>query len=253
MIPTLLHLGPLRLHTYGLLVAVGFLLALRVTRRTFQRQRIPLEWVDQLAVVLILAGVFGARLFYFGAVGWEELWRNPVSFLKVWEGGLVYYGGFLGGVIALVVFVRRKNIPFLVLSDALVAPLLLAQAIGRLGCFAAGCCYGRPTDSMWGVVFTHAEALAPRFVRLLPTQLYASVGNFLLFWAALRLTALSPRRGVVTALYLVGYGAVRFVIEFFRGDDRGAFVSGLSPAQWISLAAIAAGAAVYWYGREKRA
>ena len=244
MFPNLIQIGPVTLHTYGLLIAVAVFLAYHVARRGAVERRIPAEKLDRLVMYVILAGFVGARLLYFGVDGFAGLRRDPLAFFRIWEGGLVFYGSVIGGFLALLVFARVNELRALTLTDLLAPALLLGHTVGRLGCFAAGCCYGRPTDSFLGVVFTHPESLAPKHIPLHPTQLYASAGTFALFLVAFQWSKRAPKTGALTAFYLVGYGVFRFVLEFFRGDDRGMFIAGLAPSQWIAMFMAAAGVAV---------
>ena len=238
MFPVIFKIGPLTLHTYGLMVAVGFLVSFQLVRRGFFQKKIPLDYVDQMVLIMVLAGLFGARLLYFVAVDEGSFQSKFFNFVKVWEGGLVYYGAFLGGLAGLVYFCLKKDLPILKVTDICVGPLLLAQAFGRVGCFAAGCCYGRPTDSFLGVTFTHIDSLAPTYVSLHPTQLYSSFGLLLLFVALILIGKANPPRGTVSGFYLVGYGAFRFLIEILRNDFRGTVLLSLHPSQWISMVMI---------------
>src|SRR5438067_1813064 len=131
MFPILLHIGPITLHTYGLMVAIGFLLALRVARGQFQQRGLPDVLLDRIVFCLMVFGLLGARVFYFGVDNFAELRSDPLSFFRIWEGGLVLYGGVIAGVTVLIFFSRTHGLPFLGLTDAFAAPLLLGQAIGR--------------------------------------------------------------------------------------------------------------------------
>lgn len=244
MHPTLLHIGPLTLHTYGLLVAIGIFLAIGVMRGTLGRRGISGDRVDSLAVLLIITGFLGARVAYFAVEEFQPFKNDPLSFFRIWEGGLVFYGGVLGALAALWVYARRQQSGLIGWTDALAPALLLGHAIGRLGCFAAGCCYGRPTESFLGVTFTHPDSLAPLNVSLHPTQLYEAAGTFVLFLIALPFSKRWTRPGSLTAFYLLSYGTLRFLIELLRGDDRGEFISGLSPSQWVALFLGVSGAAL---------
>ncbi len=250
MFPVLIKLGPLTLHAYGLLVALGFLAAYTLARRRFEHMGLLGHFVDNLTLIAMVGGLFGARLLYFIVDPSTHFTSDPMAFFRIWEGGLVYYGGFVGALIALAVTARVKEIPFRVIADGLSAPLLLGQAIGRLGCFAAGCCYGRPTDSIFGVTFTRPDSLAPLGIPLHPTQLYESAGIFLLFGLLLAAERMPKiKRGDSTAFYLIGYGVVRFLIEFFRGDDRGPIAAGFSPSQLISIVLVLTGVILFLYDR----
>ena len=173
--------------------------------------------------------------------------EDPFGFFRIWEGGLVFYGGLLVAVAGLLIYTKIKEIPPFLIGDAFAVPLLLSQAIGRLGCFAAGCCYGRPTDSFLGVTFTHPESLAPLHVALHPTQLYSAGGLFILFLIGWRLSRRALPNGALMVYYLISYGLFRFGIEFVRNDFRGAFAAHLSPSQWVSLGLIMAGLGLWVY------
>ncbi len=252
MFPILLKVGPLTLHTYGLLVAAGFLAAYALSKQEFKRRGFSQELLDRLVMTLMISAILGARIFYVGLEGFSEFKSDPLSFFRIWEGGLVFYGGFLAALMSLIVVVRMRRLSLLTFMDVFSGPLLLSQTIGRLGCFSAGCCYGRPTDVPWGVVFRDSHSLAPVGIPLHPTQLYEAGAVFLLLIGWLLLRRFSLRPGVLSIYYLFGYGLVRFLVEFLRQDDRGPFVDGLSPSQWISVGALLLGCGVSLYVRKKR-
>ncbi len=247
MLPVLFHLGPLTLHTYGLMVAFGFLAGTAVARRTFAMNLLPALLVDKLAMLLLFGGILGARIMFFAVDDFTALAADPMSFFRIWEGGLVFYGGVVAGIITLTIYSHRTKIPFLVLTDAFVPALLVGHAFGRLGCFAAGCCYGK-TSGFWpGVIFTSPNSLAPTFVALFPTQLYESVLTALLFGISYWMIRRHPPVGRVTGFYLVAYSTVRFFMEFLRGDDRGHPLFGMSPGQAVSAVSFAVGMVLLIY------
>lgn len=250
MYPILFSLGPLTLHTYGLMVALGFLAALKVARVQFTHFSLPVEHLDRLVLYLMIFGLLGARLLYFGVDNFGELQSNPLSFFRIWEGGLVFYGGVIADLVVVAIFARRHHLPFLSLTDVFAAPLLLGHAIGRLGCFAAGCCYGKETAYFWGVTFTHPASLAPRFVPLHPTQIYEFFGNMVLFLLAYSLGRRRLEKGMLTAFYAVSYGLFRIAVEFLRGDERGLFYFGASPSQVVAVALIVMGMGVFIYAKK---
>jgi len=247
MYPILLQIGPFTLHTYGFFVALGFLAGYFFVRREMDKRGLSMDLTDQLVFFVMVAGILGARFFYFGVVKFTPLFEDPLSFFRIWEGGLVYYGAMIFGLGALFIYSKWKEIPVLVLGDALFGPLLLAHAIGRLGCFSAGCCYGKPTDSIFGVTFTHEKSLAPLNIALHPTQLYSALGLLALFFIVMALGRVSRPKGFLVSFYLVGYGTFRFLIEFLRGDFRGLVVAHLHPSQWISLFSILTGIGLFIY------
>lgn len=253
MYPILLHIGPLTLHTYGLFVAIGFLTGYYVGRKDFVRENFSGQLWENLVIWLMIGSLLGARVFYFGLVDWNDIVRDPLSFFRIWEGGLVFYGGFAGGFLALLVFTKVNKIPLISALDLLVKPLILGQALGRLGCFSAGCCYGKPTQSIFGVIFRNPDSLAPLFIPLHPTQIYESVGDAVIFILLIFIGRRNPRTGAMFASYLIGYGILRFIVEFFRNDDRGPFLDSLSPSQWGSILAIIIGISVWLFFKREKA
>ena len=197
------------------------------------------EQLADFTCLALLGGVVGGRLFYV-VLEWEWFRRNPWELFAIWHGGLVWYGGFLGGLIAGWSYARAKRLAWLRVIDQLIPFLALGHAIGRLGCFLNGCCYGRPTDAWWGVVFPdHAEAV-------LPTQLVEAAGLFLLYGVLrwLQRPRLLARPGGLLARYLMGYGLLRFGMEFLRGDQT-IWWAGLTLQQLISLSIFIVGSILY--------
>lgn len=220
MYPDLFSFGPFTVHTYGLFVAIGFLAGLLVTVKIGKAQGIRTQQVVDMGFVMILSGMAGSRLFYV-IMNLPYYLRHPMAALKVWEGGLVFSGGIMVVVATLLWYTKRHSLSIWQVGDLWAPGVALGQGIGRLGCFMAGCCYGRPTDLKWGVVFTHPHALAPTHISLHPTQIYASISALFIF---LVLYVLHPRRrfeGQVFLWFLILHSTARLAIERFRGDDRG--------------------------------
>ncbi len=245
MFPVLARLGPLEilghqfgpftLHTYGLLVAFGFLAGLLVVMRGSKREGLPTEPVLDLAFVAVLAAIVGSRLLYV-LFNLREYLAEPLRIFKIWEGGLVFHGGLLLAIPACLYFVRRTRLPAWATADVFAPGIALGQAIGRIGCFAAGCCYGAPWDPPFCVIYTHPDALAPLNVPLFPAQLFAFLSGLVIFAV---LTAYRPRRhapGQVFWLYLVLASVARLVEDGFRGiGAKLAVLPWLSATQAISL------------------
>jgi phosphatidylglycerol:prolipoprotein diacylglycerol transferase len=177
-----------------------------------------------------IGGLLGGRLAY--VINFPEAFEGDwISVLKIWEGGLVSYGGLIGLLIAFALWYRRNPIaPWKRILDWMAPGMAFGHALGRLGCFAAGCCYGKETDLPWGFAFTHPDTLAPRFVPLHPAQLYEAA-----FLAALGFFLLKRSRGDGSVIlnYLTGYAAGRFAIEFFRGDP--ALIFNMTTGQILSI------------------
>jgi len=244
MHPILFHIGPLVVRTYGALVALAFLVALRVARWGAHLRKIDEVFLLDLTAVLVLSGLIGARLLYV-LLNMTYYVEHPWDSVKIWEGGLVFYGGFLLASAAGIWYVRWKGFSVGKVADILAPALALGQAVGRWACFFAGCCYGRPTTLPWGIRFSDPASLAPLGVDLHPTQLYESFGDLLIglvLW--LQLIRKKDSDGEIFWLYILLYAALRFGVEFARGDDRGPTIGGLYPSQLIALIAMLVSASV---------
>src|SRR5579864_9007570 len=176
MHPILFQIGPLTLRTYGALIALAFLAAIRMAKWGVRLRGIPEAFLMDLSIILVFGGLIGARLFYV-LLNFSYYLEHPLESLKVWEGGLVFYGGFLVASAAGIFYVRTKKYSVGVVADCLAPALAVGQAVGRLGCFFAGCCYGKPTSAPWAVTFKDPASLAPLGVDLHPTQIYESIGD----------------------------------------------------------------------------
>ncbi len=233
MFPILFQHGRLTIYTYGLLVALGFLAAIWVAGSEARRRELESRKVQDLGFVILIAALLGARLFYV-LIEWEYFAEHPMQVFEIWKGGLVFYGGFVCAALASLVYIHTRNLPLWDTADCVAPGLALGQALGRVGCFFAGCCYGAECDLPWAVTFTDPRGLAPLGVPLHPTQLYSALGNLVVF-AVLYATARTRRRaGWVFGLYLVIYPAFRFAIEFLREDPRGA-LGPLSTSQVLGI------------------
>lgn len=255
MHPVLLKIGFLTIHTYGLFVALAVLAAMWMGARLAKARQIPPEKVMDMTSYAVLVGFLGARLLY--VVLNPSFFRGDwLGVLRVWEGGLVFYGGFIGALATIFVYIRRHKLPAGVIFDILAVVAPLGHAIGRMGCFSAGCCYGEPSDLPWAVTFTDPLTLAyPTDIPLHPTQLYSVIANLLIFTVLLILYRRAACSGRLFLVYMFIYGIVRTIIEMFRNDLRGFLFDGmLSTSQAIGLtaAAIAAILLVVLHLRDKR-
>lgn len=234
------HLGPFSLHTYGLLLVAALLAALWLAGRLAEKQGLDPQKVQDLGIASIIAGLVGAKLLLV-LVDFDQYRMSPRAVLDILQSGGVFYGGLLGGLPVAWWYIRRHGLPVLTTLDVLAPALALGQGIGRLGCFAAGCCFGSPSSAPWSVIFhdegAHALVGVPLGVPLHPSQLYESAGAFLLM-AALLITLRKRRfEGQVVTLYLISYAILRFALEFWRGDvARGTVFGGaLSTSQFIAI------------------
>jgi len=241
-----LHLGKLgtfTLGTYGLFYAVAFLLAVRVSMAYAKREGIDPTRIIDLGIWTLLAGILGAKLL-LALVEFPYYLRHPMEIVYNWRSAGVFYGGFLlAGVVGLW-YARRNRLPIAKTADAVAPGLALAQAIGRVGCLAAGCCYGRTTEVRWALTFVDPRAHdltgVPLAVPLHPTQVYHGLADVALL---LLLVFLYPRKrvdGTIFWIYVLVYAMARFAIEFYRGDYRGEVFGGLlSTSQLIGMLAAA--------------
>jgi phosphatidylglycerol:prolipoprotein diacylglycerol transferase len=253
MHPVIAKLGPVTIHTYGLLVATGVLLGLWLVRR-----RAPYSGVDpdrawNLGVYMTLAALLGSKVWLIFQF-WSYYSANPreIFALNTLQSAGVFYGGLITAVVFVVFYARSASLSFLPLADVYAAPLALGHAIGRLGCFSAGCCWGRETQAAWGITFTdpYAGQLigVPLGVKLHPTQLYESSSLFAIFGVLLWLAKGKRATGQLFAAYLMLYGVTRAIVEAFRGDPSRTMVFGgaMSLMQVVSLGLIVLGALLWW-------
>lgn len=246
MFPVLIKLGPLTLHTYGLLVATGFVTGLFLAVRQAKRQGISSERILDLGFYILLAAIIGSRLL-FVATDPEHYLSRPLEIFKIWEGGLVFYGGLIFAVPVAVWYMNRHSLDKWAIADIIAPSIAIGHAIGRLGCFSAGCCYGAPAEGLpWAVTFLHPETLAIRGVPLHPAQIYESLGELVNFSLLIILRKHQSFKGQLFWTYILFYSVLRFVVEFFRGDEiRGFIFAGISTSQAISVVMAAVAAAVY--------
>lgn len=242
MHPILFRWGPFALHTYGLFAALGFLAGYGLAAHLARKKGLPPALVGDALAPLLLGGILGARIFYviFHGPEFTGAWLDVV---KIWQGGLMWQGGFLGGVAALAIFVYRRKISFLSLADTFAPAVALGQAVGRVGCLFAGCCYGRDCPFPWAITFRNPESLAPTGQALHPTQLYDAGLNLLItaILLALSRTRWTNQRGRLTALYLVLAGGARLAVEPFRADARGTGLGMFSATGLVAIGLILTG------------
>jgi len=265
------------LHTYGVMLALAFVAAIWLAQKEAARQGQDPQQVGDVSFWILVSSLVGARL-YFILVNWGDYFGSNAMvttrfgriprFFALWEGGMVFYGGFIAAALAAAVYLRVKKIPFLPWADTLIPSVAFGQFMGRIGCFSAGCCWGRSCDPAlpWAARFP-PESLAfqsmaarvnpARFIDadhlhtlpIHPVQLYESLGELLLF--AFLAIWLRPRKrfnGQVMAAWLMLYAVLRAVTETFRGDvERGVYM-GLGAGQWTSIGIFATGVAIWVVG-----
>ena len=247
MFPKLISYGDFFLPTYGVMVALAFLAALWIIGRLGREAGLPSEPLMNLGIYCALAGMLGAKLMMF-AFDWQIYWNDPRQIFsrETLQAMGVYQGGLILALLTGILYMRRAKLPPLVTSDVFAPGLALGHAIGRIGCFAAGCCWGKECTRPWAVTFTSPDARqltgVPLGVPLHPTQLYESLAEALIFLYLYRRFHQPHREGSIIGLYLILYSTVRFAVEFVRNHEQALPFNGpLSLTQWISLGTLAAG------------
>lgn len=236
----ILTIGPITIHGYGLMVAIGALSALFVGEARAKKRNMNADILYPMTFLCVVLGFFCAKIL-FCIVEFKSFLQNPMSVLA--GNGFVVYGGILGGALTAYVICRIKKLSFVDYFDLMLPSVALAQGFGRIGCFLAGCCYGRETDSCVGIAFTHSD-FAPNGVKLIPSQLFSSAGMFIIAITLFVYARKDRRAGRVGALYLILYSIGRFFVEFIRNDYRGE-IGVLSTSQFISLFVLALGIIIF--------
>lgn len=250
--PVALALGPVQIHWYGLTYLAAFALFVFLGRRRVQRPPYAeAGWTTRDIEDLLFYGVVGVILG--GRIGYALFYKpdqylaNPLEILQVWKGGMSFHGGMLGVIVAMVVFARRRQRPWLEVTDLIAPCVPTGLAAGRIGNFINGELWGRAADPAlpWAMVFPQSGTDIPRH----PSPLYQFALEGLLLFALLWWFARKPRPlGAVSGAFLVGYGVLRFVAEWFREPDAflGLLALNLSMGQWLCVPMVAAGAFLWW-------
>jgi len=256
--PRLFQIGNFGVPTYGVLVATGVLVGLWISVRNSAKQGIKPENAWDFGIALVLSGIVGAKILYIildwrsGHVYGENL--RQIFTLDTLQAGGVFSGGLLAAFAVSVWFLRRHHMPALKTFDAFAPGLAMGHSIGRVGCFAAGCCYGKHTDHFWGVTFTnplaHAVVGTPLGVPLEPTQLFESAVELSIFFILTWMLARKKFDGQIFGAYLFLYGVARFFLEYLRDDPgRGSVFGGaLTGTQLIAIGLVLTGGLI-WYFR----
>lgn len=243
----LFSIGNFTIHSYGLLIAVGVILAAILAMKRAGKKDLDSEATLNMVIICVVFGFMGAKILYVFE-NFRAFLEDPLS--VVGSSGFVVYGGIALGVVAIILYCRIKNYRFFRYFDLLMPSVALGQAFGRLGCFCAGCCYGKETDAFWGVVFPEGS-FAPAGVPLIPTQLISSAGDFLIMIILLLFSRKAKKVGDVGALYLLLYGIGRFLVEFLRQNEQGG-IGMFTTAQIMSMVFVAASVILFVRNRKGR-
>jgi phosphatidylglycerol:prolipoprotein diacylglycerol transferase len=255
------YLGSYPVAWYGVLVAMAFLIGLWLAGRRGVRDGIPAERILDSGPWMILGTIIGARAFYV-ATYWKEAFAGEpwYEIFMIQHGGLVFYGGFIGASIAVIIYLRKKQLPVWKFGDAVAPSIALGYVFGRFGCLMNGCCYGKPTDLPWAIHFPEGrDANGVPYhptggVGVHPTQIYDALLNFFFYLLLAWLYRRKKFDGQIFAIYLMGYAGLRSFVESFRGDYSSDHIHGiLTPAQMVSLAIFTAGLVLYLLNMRRRA
>lgn len=246
MHPILFKIGPLTIYSYGFFYALGFLVGIILSLYFARKEEIKSEVIFDLSLYVIISGVVGARFFY--VLGqWQQFQENLIEVFMVQKGGLVFLGGFLLALLTIIIYTKIKNINLLKILDLASPGVTLGYAIGRIGCFLNGCCFGLPTKLPWGMIFAPNSLAGYHFPNqpLHPTQIYASLSMFISFSILTLLYQHKKFHGQIFFWALTFYSTYRFLVEFLRYSPI--HWLGLTPSQWLAIAIFLSGVAGLTY------
>jgi phosphatidylglycerol:prolipoprotein diacylglycerol transferase len=249
MHPLLFKIGSIPVHSYGFLIAIGFLVAVFVIRKLSLRSHLDPERVLDFTFWLLLVGFIGARVLYI-LTRLDYFESDPAAIFRVWEGGLVFFGGPLACIPFAVWYIKKHGMPLWKTMDVLIPGLVINHAFGRFGCLAAGCCYGKPTGGSWGIkLYSDLVDQDMRGIPLHPTQLYEASALLILFAGLMILFRRKAFDGQIVLTYFIAYPIIRSIIEIFRGDSIRGFVIDdvLSTSQFISILVVIGASIVLAY------
>lgn len=237
MYPTILELGSLAVRSYGVALAAAVLVTVWFVERDAKKEGVEGYRVFDLAVMMLLVSIAGARGMYV-IQHWSDYENNPLRVFMVWEGGLIFLGGLIPGIVLGLLYLKLKGLWFLRDSIALYLPI--GMGITRIGCFLNGCCFGKPTHLPIGVVFPPSCAAGTEFlgISIHPTQLYSSGAAFLIFAGLRSIRKLRPPEGSLFWSFLALYSVFRFGVDWVRYYEPVAYLSCLTVNQWLSIATV---------------
>jgi len=241
--PILFQFGPFSVTSYGFMVAVGILAGLLVALRAGKRAGLDADTLLDLALYLVLAGVIGSRAAYV-VLEWEKYGTEPLAMLRVWDGGLSFFGALALCLLVVIWFTRRRRLSLTRVGDVLALGVAAGYPFGRIGCYLNGCCYGLPTEHACGVMFPFDVVLRH------PTQLYSAGAGVLIFLVLLLLNRKKPFDGFLMWSFLMLYGVYRFVIDFWRVSPPTG-IEALTVGQLVSLAVVAVSGLALFFTRQR--
>ncbi|MDF2674893.1 MAG: prolipoprotein diacylglyceryl transferase [Clostridiales bacterium] len=242
MLPELLKIGKLTINGYGFMISLGIVAALILGNYRGRKRGMNTDIILDIAIYGVIGGVIGGKLLFM-LTELPYIIKNPVVIKDMLSAGFVLYGAILGGALGVYILLRRKKMSFIKYFDLLAPSVVLAQGFGRIGCFFAGCCYGKPTNGPFGVIFRNSN-YAPTDIHIHPTQIYSSLGDFAIAGILIYFASKPRKDGQVGGLYMILYSIGRFFIEFLRDDPRGN-VGFFSTSQFICIFILICGIIIY--------
>lgn len=248
------HLKP---PTYGVLLAIAFSAGYFEALRRSKPMGLEAKHVENIFLLVVLSSVIGARMFHVLFEDPSYYWQHPTEIIAIWNGGYTLYGALILSLVCGVIYTRLTKINYLAYADLAATSVALGIGIGRLGCFFAGCCWGAPTKMPWGVTFSHPESFTDvhlKHIPLHPTQIYESIGCFLIYGYISWLAKRHRYQGQLIFHFLIAYSFLRYLVEIFRGDTYRGFVLGgvFSYSQFISLSFVPIALLGIWYCRKHK-
>lgn len=243
-------IGPIK--SFGFLLALSFIVGILLTIRRGRERGIDRDSIVDASFTVLVSSLIGVRLFFIltHLDTFDPWWE----IFMIWRGGLTLYGGILGAIVAVFWFCRRRGLRFLTMADVMAPQVVLGIGLTRIGCFLNGCCFGFPTESSWGVVFPASCQAGSIYgaTAIHPTQLYSSLGGFLVWGLLMFWERFDDREGGTFGRFLILYGLARAVADLFRWYEPSAVHSGgLTTSQLISIVLVLAGAAVLLWSRRR--
>ncbi len=239
MHPILFSIGDIHIHSYGVMLAIGFMVGISLAVKEARRVGVDPEKILNLTFYILFSSIAGSRIFHC-IVYYEQFIHDPLRIFKLWEGGLVFYGGFLAAIFVSILYCRVNKLNFWGVSDIMIPSVSLGLMFGRIGCFLAGCCFGKTCDANFplGIKFTNPLGLGVKNVPVYPTQLISAVNALVIFFILWSIRKKKTFDGMILGVFLVLYSITRSGIEIFRADPRGfvdLFGIHLSESQLVSI------------------
>ena len=251
MHPILFKISFFTIYTYGFFVGLGFITGLSFTTKHAKKYNIPQEQIIDIFSVILISSIIGARFFYV-FLNFSDFTNDYLSIFKIWNGGFVFYGGFIFAVIASFLYIKKKKLLLGQIADIIAPSIALSHSIGRIGCFFAGCCYGKQCDLPWAIMFKNSNSLAPIGIYVHPTQIYSVFSNLFIFFILLKIEKRKKNNGIVFWSYIMLYGIFRFFIEIFRGDPRGHILNFISTSQTIGILMVLSALCMFFFLSKKK-